>query len=213
MNSISHSLTELSTAGTTAHFEIRNAFANVNRQHQRVLATAFVVGVHAFLLFGLIEGLVPRPASERTEASIALVGGPLGEAVERPPPVDLPLPVTANVAPPEIDLATNVVGETSPQPSGSSLVTRPAMALASAHDFPTLPTSYAGKDNVLVHLVLSIAKDGSIARAEIAETCGFASLDQLALAWVKRNWRYQPALLNGEAVAVTTTAVVVFRAT
>ena len=38
-----------------------------------------------------------------------------------------------------------------------------------------------------------IAADGSVERAEIAESCGFESLDDSALDTVRRRWRFVPA--------------------
>ena len=54
----------------------------------------------------------------------------------------------------------------------SSVVTRPAMAIPEAHDFPALPQSYAHNKNIAVRLILSVARDGSIAGAQIAQTSG-----------------------------------------
>ena len=175
---------------------------------RRTVAIGAVLVVHAVFVLVLIAG-IRVPHAGRPEVSIALAGGPLGSERATPDLPDLAKP--QEVEPPVIDIQAPAPAEAVASAPGSPLVTRPAMAIAEAHGFPPLPSVYASRRAIVLRVVLSIARDGSIAGAEIAQTSGIAALDRLAIDWVKQHWRYQPALENGEAIAATDIAVVTFR--
>lgn len=178
---------------------------------ERTIAAAIVALVHAILLLVLLEALVPRAVKPSRELSIELVGGPLGAAVEKPKPPDLADVTPQDVPPPLIEIETpDAVGDTVKSAAGTPNVTRPAMALADAHAFPVLLAAYPSNRKLSVRLLLSVARDGSISDATVSQSSGAASLDQTAIDWVKAHWRYQPALEQGQTVAVTTIAVVAF---
>lgn len=193
----------------SALVQLNAVFARLGPRGERLLAVGFVLAVHAVLLTVLIFGMTPIAKADR-EVAIVLVGGPLGEPATTQKSLDLAQPELEDAPPPTIDIVTpNAITPDRAIVSGLPNVTRPAMALAESHAFPPLPLSYPGRGAV-VQLVITIARDGAIASAAVAKSCGSEALDRLALDWVKSHWRYQPALESGEAVAATTTAIVSF---
>jgi outer membrane biosynthesis protein TonB len=176
---------------------------------QRTLSIGAVAIVHVVFVSVLILG-VPMSPTKAPEISLALVGGPLGVQREASKLPDLAALQDVQ-PPPVIEIETPAPATEAMAPSnGSPNVTRPAMAIAEAHAFPALPAAYAGHRSIALRVVLSVARDGSIAAAEIAQTSGIAALDRVAIEWVKQHWRYQPALESGEAIATTEMAVVTF---
>ncbi len=183
--------------------------ARLGPRSERAITVGFVALLHTLLIVALLAALVPHVTPVR-ELSLSLIGGPLGSPRETPKPVDLAEPDVQLVPPPVIDIEAPAIGDTMQTAAGSPNVSRPAMALPSAHGFPFLPAPYMGAKNAAVRLLLSVARDGTISAADVEKTSGIAALDQLAIEWVKAHWRYQPALTNGDTVAVQTIASVTF---
>jgi TonB family protein len=176
---------------------------------RRAVALGLVALLHmailALLLFGLLLHTIQSP-ERLLEVSL---GGPLGAQIKIPPATpafidpDTPQPITT---PEDVAIETpNTLG-------GSPDVTRPAEAIADAHAFPTSGAPDDLHRTAMVKLLLSISENGDVYDAQIVESSGASSLDSLAIAWVKQRWRYRPALRNGMAIAVTTTAIVKFAA-
>ena len=189
---------------------ISRIVARLTPRQARALSVGSVGLVHVILLFALIWGIA-LPQTAPKEVSLVLVGGPPGALHEVQTLPDLARPEQQDIAPPalEIQPSTAIATEKAIAP-GSANVTRPAMAIASVHDFPPLPAEYANLRSATVRLVLSIETDGSISTAQIRQSSGVASLDRIALDWVEKHWRYLPALQNGYAVATTDTAIIAF---
>jgi len=97
-------------------------------------------------------------------------------------------------------------------PRSSVSITIPAEAIPGWHAFPKLPATETAPAKP-VRLTISIAEDGTVEDADILESCGASDLDELAAIWVKEHWRYRPATQDGIAIAVTTTAALVFIST
>lgn len=108
---------------------------------------------------------------------------------------------TGYVTPPDIDELRRSVESLPPRPDP-------------AHPNEPAPSSrfgsgvYHGTLIVLIHAL--VKENGAIGDAEIAGSCGIESLDAEALVFVKENWRFLPAIENGEPVARWTTVEVPF---
>ncbi len=172
---------------------------------ERGAAITAVTLIHVIVALALLLGLRSHFPVASHEVEMTL-GGPIG-ATTPPPKFIVPKLPTAlpPLAPSEDTFQANVV-----QPAGSPNVTMPAQAIAAEHAFPPLPADLPHRGGLLVRLVISITPDGAIDDATVQQSCGISALDDLAIAWVKAHWRYTPAMQNGQAIAVTTTAVVAF---
>lgn len=175
--------------------------------HERLLAWSLVAGLHAFVAVLLLLGLVLHPTPTTEQSLQVTLGGPLGT------PAHLPQAKPALVDPDSPQVTEPIVETTADDAntlSGSPDVSKPAEAIAERHEFPRLPDHQGTKREAFVRLLLSITEDGAVSDAQVASTSGSTSLDSFAIAWVKEHWRYRPALRNGVAVNVTTSAVVEF---
>ena len=186
-------------------------FDGIGPTTQRGLIIGAVGVLHCGLIAVLLAGLSPLRQAEH-EVALVLVGGPLAAASETPRPVKLVDPETAEAPPPVFEIVPTQLSIVRPMASatGTPTVTEPAMPIAEAHAFPSLPASLRYYSGTRLRLVLSIAPSGEIADARVSQTSGTRELDRLAVEWVKSHWRYTPALRNGIAIADTTTAVVAF---
>jgi TonB family protein len=197
-----------SRLASAAAFASRHlALDKLSRRQQRLVAAAGAIGAQLFLVLMLAIGsrtVFARPP-DVTEVTIS---GPWGDpnVKSRPPEVQPELPV---VTPPEIQIS-DAVDQSAVDTPGLPNVSRPAEAIAAAHMFPSTPAAYRNGGPHSVVVLLSISEGGAVSAAAVMTSSGIAVLDAMALDWVKKKWRYLPALRNGIPVSVTTTAVVTF---
>jgi len=64
---------------------------------------------------------------------------------------------------------------------------------------------------VAVLLKILVMPDGSVSAATIVNSSGQADADRAAIGFVKANWRFIPAMLNGTAIQYWTTVAVPFK--
>jgi TonB family protein len=112
------------------------------------------------------------------------------------PPSAIPTPPAA-IPPPPVNAIT-VQKPGSPPPSISSVVSigRPHACM---QDYP--PDAIAEHAEGKVTVKFNITVDGVTANNQIAESSGYAALDDAALACTK-NWRYKPAMQDGKLIEV-----------
>jgi protein TonB len=60
-------------------------------------------------------------------------------------------------------------------------------------------------------LRLTIGIDGGVIDASVIDSSGFQRLDEAAVRWVLRNWRYEPAMRGNMPIEATTRATLTFR--
>jgi protein TonB len=178
---------------------------------------AFVGILHLALIYALMNGLAvtvfqkiapaiearvlqPEPAQPHEKLPI-----PANPKAMPPPPDAIPHPViridAAPAAPSQVRLADGL----------SPALDRTASALGATHTLPPYPLlarrlGHQGQ----VTLRLTISPDGRVERAEIAGSSGWPDLDARAADWVRRHWRYQPAIRDGVPVASRMMAAVQF---
>lgn len=165
----------------------------------------FQVFAFLFLAIGLrVTGAMPALESEVT------IGGPFGSTTDAPKPPPFAIPDIPAVTPPIIEISDAITTDAVASTTGSPNVTVPAQAIAEAHVFPLLPKTIRAAGTPLVRLLVFVNESGSVSDAKVQASSGIATLDQLAIDWVKTHWRYRPALRGGIPYAVETTAVVAF---
>lgn len=183
---------------------------SATQRQKRVMAAAAAGAAQVLFLALLLFGLHTHVFAQSAEIEMTL-GGPIGTRLD---PARLPefmRPQLPTVLPPIVETRQTFQANLA-EPQGAPDTTTPAEAISQDHVFPVLPGTYKSAGAKLVRLTLSITADGTIADASVAESSGIGDLDELAVAWVKSHWRYHPAMQNGIAIAVTTTAIVVFSA-
>ncbi len=180
----------------------------------RRAAAAGVVGLlHLGLIYLLLAGLgqtIIQPAER--ELFLTFNGG--GPRVARSEIVKPPivLPQEPVVTPPEIEIADDPANAIAVAPAaGGPGVTVPAEAIGTSHTVPVLPASLLTiARQAMLRLRLMVGTDGTITDASVDTSTGSQELDRLVVAWVKAHWRYRPAMRDGVAISVTTTALVPF---
>jgi protein TonB len=86
-----------------------------------------------------------------------------------------------------------------------------ASGLSNTHSTPPYPAeARALSHQGTVTLQLTISPEGNVVAASIAQSSGFAELDQTAVSWVIAHWKYKPAIVGGVAVTSQTQAAVKF---
>lgn len=132
--------------------------------------------------------------------------------VETPPEVEVPPPPKRKQAEAKTDLPDapieSAAQAASPAENGVEFDQPPQ-----PHPYNTKPPypadAYARRHEGIVMLSLHVDVDGDVDRVEIAQSSGFASLDDAAVE-AARNWRYVPARRGGVSVAATFTQRVKF---
>ena len=183
------------------------AIDKLSRRHQRVVAALGAVATQLLLLLVLVIGgrvVLAQPP----EVAEVMVSGPWGSPEAKPKPPEV-IPELPTVSPPEIEISDAVDPGADATP-GLPNVSRPAEAIAAAHLFPPAPGPYRSGGPHSVVLLLSVSEGGAVNAAAVQVSSGITTLDGMALEWVKKHWRYLPALRNGIPVGVTTTAVLTF---
>lgn len=192
-----------------------------------MLGVAIVIAVHVgFILAfknGLTQSILPLlPKSFQTvfiDIAKPQPQPPVLPKVEIKPPVieDLPIvdvPIemppaeTIAVAPPETDPSA----ETG---VGDALT---SSELQSDSRYPLTPPEYPAVSRRLneagvVQLLVYVLPNGRVGEVRVNRSSGYPRLDESAMREAKRSWRFQPRIVQGQAVASWGTYAVRFRLT
>jgi protein TonB len=101
---------------------------------------------------------------------------------------------------------------TLPRPADPPVTVTPVRGIMSTHTTPEYPilSRRLGEEGT-VRLSLSIGADGMVSEASVVRSSGFKRLDEAAVDWVKRYWRYQAAMRGVTPVASRAEASLQFR--
>nr|TFG55460.1 MAG: energy transducer TonB [Hyphomicrobiales bacterium] len=186
----------------------------------------FVVLLHAIIISVLVNALhdVKKPAvtppldfrvipPDFDDPSLPSPPIPI---LESPPPVDTPIIQEVLIAPIEVPrstIAEPVAPPPLPAEGGAVIVSNtPPRAIERTQTGPAYPAiSRRLAEEGSVRLRLTIGVDGSVISASVISSSGFHRLDDAAARWVRRNWRYQPAMRGNMPVEATTEATLTFR--
>jgi protein TonB len=203
----------------------------------RRLAIITAVGVlHIVLVYALVSGLATRLVLEVPNIINAEVI-PQPEITKPPPPPPAPetknfeKPVVPTVAVPEIKIAhaapspitvvqgppvkvLPVVRQTAPIVEAPQIPPTLARAVAGTHTQPAYPdTARRLNEQGTVHLNIAVGADGRVGLVLVTQSSGSDRLDQAAVDWVARHWRYEPATTAGKPVSTVVKAAIVFNLT
>ncbi len=150
----------------------------------------------------------PRPTSDEADPFRELPLETDLRVVRVEPPIDPP--VAPEVTPPPTPLPP---AEAAPEPPAAAQPAPSAPSpLPGATPLPDYPDSWARRGWVgEVTVELDVAADGRVTAARVAQSSGFARLDELARSTLE-TWRFAPATAGGVAVPSTFRQRVEFRA-
>ena len=205
-------------------------YAQTRYAHRRggtpyMTGLAFVIILHAIFITALINALgdIDRPVPRGTRVTDVSIPDELRTALPPPPapakirpplPQAPPLP-TVTISPPQgprdpITLPNSI--SSLPTPLVPFISEIPPRAIAGTQIGPTYPAlSRRLTEQGSVRLRLTIGIDGSVINASVIRSSGFQRLDEAATNWVRRNWRYEPAMRGDMPIQATTEATLTFR--
>ena len=168
----------------------------------------FVALLHAMLINVMINALgkVDKPA----------LPPPTPPIIERPPPLAVS-PVPTIVVPPPPGPRNAIADPVTPPVVPSEAVPEiiseiPPRAVESTQTGPIYPAiSRRLREEGSVRLRLTIGTDGNVIAASVVGSSGFQRLDEAAMRWVRRSWRYEPATRGGVPIEATAETTLTFR--
>ncbi len=186
---------------------IAGGFPRNALDRENAVVVAGVVALHVLFLWLIVLSLrMPHAYIDARELQVVLAPVDRHET-----PITLPQsPMVASI--PEI-----VVDDDAPQntiaAASAALVLAPRPDPQRTNVPPTLAAvgTRAGQGAAGVVLRIYVLVDGSISEAQVVASSGRSDTDARAIDYVKANWRFIPAMLNGSAIAYWTTVNVPFR--
>jgi len=199
-----------------------------------------VVALHALLGYAIVTGLAQRIVLEAPNILTAEVLPQTEEPPPPPQPLPVkPDMLATPSAPPTVPVPVIRIAPTRPAqsitvvqgpprpvtPAPRVVVAPPvpapepaqviaptaARSIAGTHTIPPYPDlSRRLGESGTVRLQIVLDEAGAIRGVTIVKSSGSERLDQAAAAWVRANWRYEAATRNGQPVASSVLADVVF---
>lgn len=190
---------------------------------RRSAGFGFVVLLHVLLIWGLANGLGTKVAEivkGPIEAKIIDTPPEVKPDEPPPPPPVLDKPPPPFVPPPEITI--DILAQTPPAKAITAVqskVAAPSAPSASPRADPDHrngrppypPASIRMGEEGTVVLLLLVGTDGAVDEARVDKSSGFSKLDQAAVKYARRAWRFLPAMSAGTAVAAWHRVAVSFR--
>jgi protein TonB len=182
---------------------------------RRFISASCVLVLHIALLYVLNNGLTHSwTALEIGPLQAQLIDEPQIEPAEPPPPPPTLQPLRVDTTPmPEIaiELPADNGGAISlaptptiaaPPAASAALLQPPHLDRAHSRVTPTYPavSKRLGEQGRVVVKVYVLA-DGRVGDVQVLESSGYERLDAAALEHVRRDWRFNPAQLDGKAIA------------
>jgi protein TonB len=186
----------------------------------------FVTLLHAMLINVLINALgkVDKPVERgrftarviEPDKEIPALPPPTPPIIERPPPLAVsPVPTVVVPPPPgprnviaDPDTPPAVPGEAVPAII-SEIPPRAGQSTQTGPIYPAISRRLGEEGSV--RLRLTIGTDGSVIDASVVGSSGFQRLDEAAIRWVRRNWRYEPATRGDMPIEATAETTLTFR--
>jgi protein TonB len=187
---------------------------------RHLVSIGFVAAIHVALItalinMGIIDVVLPKPEPPIVNVTLPKEG-PTQPPLPQPSEPSAQTVENPEVRPPVIDYSEDappLTGRTGNEitTGGGGGLTTAASSIDRTHTIPPYPPveRRLGREGV-VTVRLTIAETGFVSDVTLVKSSGFKGLDDAALAWIKKHWRYKPALRNGTAVASTTTAQMKF---
>jgi len=183
---------------------------------QRLAGYALAALVNLAFIWMLIEGLAVHYIKHEVAELKAQVIAPTKPETQVAIPKPTLIVPKDTIRPPEVVVQTpqpqsTITTKMAPASPSTSAAQSRASGITSTHTTPPYPPG-AKKDEkqgtVVLHI--NISAQGDVTTATVSKSSGVPELDQTAVDWVIKHWKYKPATNNGTAVASTSDAQVVF---
>lgn len=126
-----------------------------------------------------------------------------------PAPPPLESPQVAEIVAPDFSIDADASPEV--DSDGAAMLVPPRPDISKAHILPRLPTKLGYQPNVAPPVLrILITADGKVGQAIVVRSSGLPQVDAVALSFVKSNWHYVPAELDGRPVEDWITVVIHF---
>ena len=186
----------------------------------KTVGLAFVIGIHIVIVAALIIGLrqaalhkelLALNASVERAKVIPKAPPPPPPDLIRPPPTATIIPEFAiqappKAAPPPPPPPPAPVVKAAPPPPPTQL--KPIMRTHTTPPYPTI-SQRLGEQGTTV-LKVTIGVDGKVSMAVLEKTSGSDRLDQAAIEFVQKSWRWDPPTQEGKPVVAVTLVNVVW---
>lgn len=189
----------------------------------RALGFGFVVLLHVGLIWALAAGLGTKVVEAARGPIVAKIidtppevkpdeaPPPPPPALDTPPPPFVPPPeITINLPPPPASHAIQAVQSKIAAPAAPMLPPRPDPTHPNGKP-PYPPSSARMGEEGTVLLNVYVKTDGTVQEARILKSSGFSKLDQSAVKYAVRTYRYIPAMNGKTPVAAWFRVSVTFR--
>lgn len=192
------------------YFKLRAQLAAVRIRRVHLVGGFLVLVLHVVAIWIISREIVPNiEPSGASELHVAFIADPPKEKPDEPPPVDLSAIVQQ---PPDIVIQSESNTSIVFSSSSSVLAPRPDPSHPNAPPSASIALSNVSKLLPVV-LKLLVAPDGTVVDANVSQSSGDGEVDDVAMSYVKANWRFLPALVNGRtAIQYWTTVAVRFAA-
>jgi protein TonB len=178
------------------------------------VALGCVAALHAVVLWIFTTAAVFNVRiAARPELQVTLFNPRLPPAAPPVPPSSwtFKLPEEVNVPEPQITITPAIGTGNNTQANETSERLAPTLDPSHVNGRPELPGTLGRLiAELALRLNILVLPDGSVFEARIVKSTGEAEIDRLAAQWVKTNWRFLPALQNGQPVEAWTTVMVRF---
>jgi TonB family protein len=182
---------------------VRNSRALASRSAAYVVPSACAVALNIATIVLFLIGLrLPDSDSAR---ELHLILSPILQAELRP---EISIP---NVDMPSLQMPEIVIAPDAPAPAATASSAVLAPRADPAHPNPSF--TEAGNRQVAptsesIVLRILVLPDGSVADASVAKTSGQHDIDVEAIVFVKAQWKFLPAVLDGKPIRYWTTVAV-----
>ncbi len=179
-------------------YDVRSLFLKAPVKSWRIAGGAFVVLLHALLLWIILKNpLSPASSPEVAEIHVAFIRASSDVA---PPPPKLSEPLPPVLQPPDIVIEDDAAKSAPAGISAASILAPrpdPVHPNSAPSDLRTVADLKATPALVVKILVMP---DGTVGDASVIKSSGKSEIDEAAIAYVKANWHFLPALLNGTPI-------------
>lgn len=187
-----------------------------NTSRPRYLALGCVVALHVALFWTLSAILLPVALVEtERELQVTVFYPRIASAQPPAPPLGWMFQMPEVVLVPEPEIVLTPEARSSGGIAAGIMSARLVSSLDPSHvnERPQLPATLGSMIAALtLRLRLLVLPDGSVFDAKVEKSTGEAEIDQLAIGWIRAEWRYLPAMVNGRPITAWTTVIVRFAA-
>jgi protein TonB len=203
-------------------------FQVAHANSHRVVSIGAVALFHVLAIYALASGLAQNLMAKLPQEFKAEVIPPKQEVVKPPPPPppDLQKPPPPFVPPPDISIQTEAAAPNTitvqskvptpppqppapPKPAGITAPISFAKHDCGERFYP--PIAVRLNQEGTTRLRITVGSDGSVQNAQVENSSGHDSLDQAAVRCVQSLFHYKPAMQNGQPIAATTLADIVWK--